>query len=157
MLAQPPVRRYCVSQRKSATGKRIKGDALKHTAPKKGNRSMFTAPTAILITPEADIVPISLPEDPAERQAVMRAVIRCDMYDVVALTSRLDMWIDDEGIYRHPVNKLATYLAVRHGFTWQPYHGPVLLTGGADRDGETLPLTPDMVRALLTSVGDIVT
>lgn len=118
---------------------------------------MLTATTAILITPNADIVPINLPTDPAQRQAVMRAVIRCDLYDVVALTSRLDMWLDDEGLDRHPVNPLATCLAVRHGYTWQPYHGPVLLTGGADKDGETLPLTPDMVRALLTSVHDIVT
>jgi Domain of unknown function (DUF3846) len=115
-----------------------------------------TPGNAILITPEADIVPIALPTDPGERQAVMRAVIRCDRYNVVALTTRLDMWIDDEGIYNHPVNKLATALAVRHGFVWQPYHGPVLLTGGADSDGETVPLTTDMVRALLTSVHDIV-
>ena len=109
--------------------------------------------TAILITPEADIVPINNPD---HRQAVMRAVIRCDRYDLVALTTRLDMWIDDEGIYNHPVNKLATLLARRHGFNWQPYHGPVLLTGGADEDGDTLPLNEDMVRALLTSVLDIV-
>ena len=117
---------------------------------------MSAPATAILITPESDIVPIQLPADPGERQAVMRAVIRCDLYDVVALTTRLDMWLDDEGLYNHPVNKLATLLAVRHGFTWQPYHGPVLLTGGVDKDGETLPLTPDMVRALLTSVVDII-
>lgn len=112
--------------------------------------------TAILITPNSDIVPINLPADPAERQAVMRSVIRCNLYDVVALTTRLDMWIDDEGIYRHPVNELATALARRHGFNFQPYHGPVLLTGGADEDGETLPLNEDMVRALLISVLDIV-
>lgn len=111
--------------------------------------------TAILITPEADIVPINLPTDPAMRQAVMRAVIRCGRYDVVALTTRLDMWLDDEGLYNHPVNKLATLLAARHGFTRQPYHGPVLLTS-VDQDGETLPLTPDMIRALLTSVDDII-
>jgi hypothetical protein len=86
----------------------------------------------------------------------MRAVIRCNLYDLVALTTRLDMWIDDSGIYNHPVNPLATALARRHGFTWQPYHGPVLLTGGADEDGETLPLTMDGARALLTGIADIV-
>ena len=111
---------------------------------------------AILITAEADIIPIQLPTDPADRQAVMRAVIRCNLYDLVALTTRLDMWIDEEGLYRHPVNELATLLAARHGFNFQPYHGPVLLTGGADEDGETLPLNIDMIRALLTSVHDIV-
>jgi hypothetical protein len=117
--------------------------------------SAITTNTAVLLTPEADIVPITLPVDGDDRLTVMRAVIRCDRVDAVALTSRLDMWLDDEGLYNHPVNKLATYLAVRHGFIWQKYHGPVLLTGGADHEGDTLPLTVDQVRALLTSLGDI--
>lgn len=108
---------------------------------------------AILITPESDIVPVALPVEPRHRQAVLRALIRCDRYDVVALTTRLDMWLDDEGIYNHPVNPLATLLGARHGRE-QPYHGPVLLTGGPDADCETLPLTPAQVRALLASLDD---
>jgi hypothetical protein len=114
-----------------------------------------TLATAVLLTPEANIVPITLPVDGDDRLKVMRAVIRCDLVDVVALTSRLDMWLDDEGLYNHPVNKLATALAARHGFAWQPYHGPVLLTGGADDEGETLPLSVEQVRALLTGPGDV--
>lgn len=117
--------------------------------------SAITTNTAVLLTPEADIVPITLPVDGRDRLTVMYSVIRCRNVDVVALTSRLDMWVDDEGMYNHPVNPVATFLAARHGFTWQKYHGPVLLTGGADDEGETLPLTVDQVRALLTSLGDI--
>lgn len=113
--------------------------------------------TAILITPEHSIVPIELPDTTDERGVVYRAVLRCRYFDVVALTSRLDMWIDDEGLYNHPVNPIATALARRHGFIWQPYHGPVLLTAGADADGNTLPLNEDQARALLTSVLDIAT
>ena len=116
--------------------------------------SAITANTAVLLTPEADIVPITLPTDTKDRLTVMHSVIRCRHVDVVALTTRLDMWLDDEGLYNHPVNPVATYLAKRHGFTWQQYHGPVLLTGGADGEGETLPLTVDQVRALLTSLPD---
>lgn len=117
---------------------------------------MPTPGNAILITPEADIVPIALPADPDQRQAVMYAVIRCNRYDVVALTTRLDMWIDDEGIYSSPVNEVATALAIQHGLGWQPYYGPVLITGGVDGEGETVPLTPDMVRVLIASASDIV-
>lgn len=116
---------------------------------------MTRTPDALLITAEADIVPVNLPADTGARLAVMRSVIRCETVDVVGLTSRLDMWLDDEGLYNHPVNKIATALAVRFGFTWQDYHGPVLLTGGADAEGETLPLSKDKVLALLASLGDL--
>lgn len=34
-------------------------------------------------------------------------------------------------------------------------HAAILITPAADQDDETLPLTPDMVRALLISVHDI--
>jgi Domain of unknown function (DUF3846) len=117
---------------------------------------MGRTPDALLITPEADIVPISLPADSEARLTVMRSVLRCDKVDVVALTSRLDMWIDDEGLYNHPVNKLATILAARFGFTHQSYYGPVLLTGGANEDGDTVPLNKYKVVALLTSIADLV-
>ncbi|MEJ8639957.1 DUF3846 domain-containing protein [Streptomyces sp. MS2.AVA.5] len=113
---------------------------------------MPRTPNALLITPEADIVPVNLPADCDSRLAVMRSVIRCDRVDVVGLTSQLDMWMDDEGLYNHPVNKLATVLAARFGFTYQNYHGPVLLTGGADAEGDTVPLSKDKLLALLTSL-----
>ena len=116
---------------------------------------MTHTPGALLITPEADIVPVNLPADTDNRLVVMRSVIRCERVDVVALTDQVDMWLDDEGLYNHPVNKLATLLAVRFGFTWQEYHGPVLLTGGADAEGETVPLSKDKVLALLTSLQEL--
>ncbi|MEV6654779.1 DUF3846 domain-containing protein [Streptomyces sp. NPDC051219] len=113
---------------------------------------MTRTPDALLITPEADIVPVNLPADSESRLTVMYSVIRCERVDVVGLTSQLDMWLDDEGLYNHPVNKLATVLAVRFGFTYQDYHGPVLLTGGADAEGDTVPLSKDKLLALLTSL-----
>ncbi|MFD5427713.1 DUF3846 domain-containing protein [Streptomyces sp. NPDC127084] len=113
---------------------------------------MTRTPDTLLITPEADIVPVNLPADSDSRLTVMRAVIRCERVDVVGLTSQLDMWLDDEGLYNHPVNKLATVLAVRFGFTYQNYHGPVLLTGGADAEGDTLPLSKEQFLTLLASL-----
>ena len=116
---------------------------------------MHTTPGALLVTTDGQVVEINLPADSRAQLTVLRAVLRCGLVDVVRLTTRLDMWIDDEGLYNHPVNPAATLLARRYGFTWQPYHGPVLLTGSADDDGETLPLTRDKLLALLAALGDI--
>jgi hypothetical protein len=85
-------------------------------------------------------------------EPALRSVIRCERVDVVGLTSQLDMWLDDERLCNHPVGKLATVLAIRFGFTYQDYHGPVLLTGGAVAEGETVPLSKDKPLALLTSL-----
>lgn len=86
------------------------------------------------------------------RLAVLRAVIRCSLVDVVALTDGWDMWIDDEGLYNHPANPIATALARRFGFVHQLYHGPVVITGGADSDGGTLPLTRASLLGLLSTL-----
>ncbi|MEV5204374.1 DUF3846 domain-containing protein [Streptomyces sp. NPDC053720] len=116
---------------------------------------MLHTPAALLLTPEADIVPIDLPAVSSARLTVMRSVIRCERVDVVALTSQMDMWIDDEGLYNHPVNLPATLLARRFGFTFQDYYGPALLTGGADKEGETVPLSKEKTVALLTTLRDL--
>ncbi|MFJ4879886.1 DUF3846 domain-containing protein [Streptomyces sp. NPDC088745] len=116
---------------------------------------MTITPSALLITPEADIIPVDLPNNSGDRLTVMYSVIRCRNVDVVALTDRLDMWLDDKGLYTQPVNPVATALARRFGRTYQSYHGPVLLTGGADEEGETVPLSKDKVLALLASLTDL--
>jgi hypothetical protein len=115
---------------------------------------MMKVPGALLLTEDWQIVEINLPGN-EHQLAVMYAVLRCRAVDVVALTSQLDMWIDDEGLYNHGVNEAATLMARRYGFTWQAYHGPVLLTGGADENGDTVPLTRDKLRALLAALGDV--
>lgn len=119
----------------------------------------MATPHALLITPNADIVDINLPTTPEHRLIVMRAALRCSLIDVVALTDRWDMWLDDEGIYNHhdAPNPVATALAQRFGHTHQRYHGPVLITGGADDEGDTLPLTRDSLVGLLTSLGGLTT
>ncbi|WP_260608971.1 DUF3846 domain-containing protein [Streptomyces sp. WAC 01325] len=94
-------------------------------------------------------------ESDAERRAVMRATLRCDLFDVVALTRQWDMWIDDEGLYNHPVNPAATALARRFGFTHQAYYGPALLTGGPDSEGNTLPLLKQQLVGLLLTLEDL--
>ncbi|THA53268.1 DUF3846 domain-containing protein [Streptomyces sp. A1136] len=115
---------------------------------------MTIATFALLVTPEAEVIPVDLPADTGERLTAMYSLIHCDNVDVVALTDQLDMWLDDEGLYTQRVNPLATLFAGRFGRTYQSYHGPVLLTGGANSEGDTLPLTKDQVLALLASLAD---
>lgn len=70
--------------------------------------------------------------------------------DVVGLSADLDMWINDEGLLIGlPVNMLASGIAAFHGMIHQPYVGTAVFTGGADVDGNTLPLTEEQVRLLL--------
>ncbi|MCT2591136.1 DUF3846 domain-containing protein [Streptomyces sp. N2-109] len=117
---------------------------------------MPATPDALLLASDGGLQVIDLPASSDDHLIVMRAVLRCQRVDLVALTSHLDMWVDDEFLYNYPdeINPFATLLARRYGFTHQPYHGPVLLTGGADQDGETLPLTLDRARALLAALHD---
>ena len=108
---------------------------------------------ALVLHPGGEIIEVNL--NPGRSHLpLMREHIGCRLVDVVALTDRLDMWIDDEGLYTQPVNPYATALARHHGFVWQPYHGPVLLCS-VDIDGNSSDLTRDQVCGLLAHLMDI--
>lgn len=89
-----------------------------------------------------------------DQLAVMREHIDCRWVDCVALTDRIDMWLDDEGMFTKPVNPVATALARRYGLRWQGYHGPVLVCG-ATREGDSVDLTTEQLAALLTHLHDL--
>jgi hypothetical protein len=108
--------------------------------------------TALVIHPDATIVEVNLAPG-GEHLALMRKHLDCQLVDCVALTTRIDMWIDDEGLFTKPVNPLATALARRHGFTWQPYHGSVLLCGVNDQ-GDSIDFTHSQIAGLLTHLID---
>ncbi|MDX2922344.1 DUF3846 domain-containing protein [Streptomyces sp. NE06-03C] len=78
------------------------------------------------------------------------AAIGCRAVDAVTISADLTMWVDDEGIVTGlPVNRGATALYAAHRPPHQAYHGTVVITGGANRDGDTLPLTTDQIATLL--------
>lgn len=107
---------------------------------------------ALLLTADARIEVISLPA--SNSLPTMRTALGCDMVDVLRLSDHLDMWFDDEYLYNHAgqPNTLATEIARRFQPGASTILGPVLLTGIDQSTGETLPLTVDRLRMLLSAV-----
>lgn len=61
-----------------------------------------------------------------------------------------DMWVHDEGLILDlPLNVFATHLS------GQGIHGPAVLTGGADNEGNTLPLDQDAGDMIISVIGPI--
>ncbi|GGZ29427.1 DUF3846 domain-containing protein [Streptomyces nitrosporeus] len=78
------------------------------------------------------------------------AAIGCCAVDAVDISEDLTMWLDDEGIITgQPVNWGATALYAAHRPPHQKYHGTVVITGGTDRHGDTLPLTTDQITEII--------
>lgn len=86
--------------------------------------------------------------DPSTRRTldVMQEAVE-GLVDVVCLeheSGGVDMWINDEGLYTHDLNYVATHVAdILRGEHYQDYAGPAFFTGGADEEGNTLPLQPE--------------
>lgn len=114
------------------------------------------APSALLITTAGEVVEIDLPGDERSNLVVMYAVLRCREVDCVRATTGLDMWIDGEYLYNYPddPNVPATAFLNQFGPVAQMIHGPVLITGGAGSEGETLPLTREKLLVVLTKLDD---
>lgn len=69
------------------------------------------------------------------------SAIGCNLVDVVRVTDRIDFWLDDEGLYTQEPNPYARALGqYLSQSAWIPIHGPVVLLGGTDDEGETRSL-----------------
>lgn len=98
--------------------------------------------TGLRISTDGDVTQVELgSRDDSTLHALYRE-IGCDLVEVIALTTQVDMWVDEEGMYRQEVNHVATALARRYGWTHQPYFGTVVLTGGSDAEGASESLAP---------------
>lgn len=81
---------------------------------------------------------------------LLYTAIDCDRVDAVRVTQKLTMWVDDEGMVNDsPANLSATHLYAHHHEPHQAYYGNAVFTGGADRHGNTLGLTPDQILELV--------
>lgn len=108
--------------------------------------------TALLVAEDGTVSEIHLPA--GHTLLALRRAIGCARVDVVRLTTTLDMWIDDDGLYTKPVNPAATLLARRYGKTWQDYHGPAVIAG-LNAEGDTIGLTDEQTVGVLTALADI--
>lgn len=108
---------------------------------------------ALVIHPDGRLVETDLAR-PGDHLALMRKHLDCRWVDCVALTDRIDMWLDDEGVFTKPLNAAATALARRYGLTWQGYHGPVLVCS-ATGEGDSVNLTRDQLAGLCTALRDV--
>ena len=112
---------------------------------------MTETTAALLIRPAGEVVDVDLPSRDGDVLNFMYAELDCDSVDVVPLTTRLWMWVDDTGAYTKPVNRAATSLAGRYGLEHQDYHGAALVTA-VDDDGGAIGMSTDqlsVVRDLL--------
>ena len=71
---------------------------------------------------------------------------------ITSATGETTFWMDEEGKLKGlPVNQTATLLLYRLNPAFRQRDvlvGPVLVTGGADDEGETLPVSSEAIEAL---------
>ncbi|MGC0252636.1 DUF3846 domain-containing protein [Pseudactinotalea sp. Z1748] len=103
---------------------------------------------ALRITETGEVTEVSW-ADGQQLQALQEGVE--GLVDLVALTPAIGMWVNEEGLFTHGRNPLATAIAGSlRGAHYQDYYGPAVFTGGTDEQGGTLPLAraeEDRIRA----------
>src|ERR1700712_2294863 len=93
---------------------------------------------AVRITVTGDFEKILLDRS---AQAIYTA-IGCRYVEVVQPTDTICLWVDEEGLLDHSdSNLLATLVAAELGSFPQVLRGTLVATGGADAEGNTLPLS----------------
>ncbi len=103
---------------------------------------------ALLIQPDGELTDVSV------AGTATNVLLNCRVATVAALTTRIDMWTNDEALYEGSFNPIATALAHQFGFAGQRYHGPALLCG-VNEQGDSVDLDIAQVRALLTHLADL--
>jgi hypothetical protein len=124
-------------------------------APKHADESATTVQHGLRVDVDGTFDAADLEQDQNDRcGAAIRKHLGCRLFDVVAVTDEIDMWIDDEGIgdfgdvdeVNAALNPLATLLVADHRPIYQPYFGAVLFTS---REGErTVGLNDEQLRTL---------
>ncbi|MFD9545443.1 DUF3846 domain-containing protein [Streptomyces sp. NPDC060022] len=110
----------------------------------------LTTPHALLLRTDGTFEVLDWPTGSHAHLKTLYNAIGCHCVDAVDITPDLTMWLDDEGIcVDSPVNVPATRLYAAHQTLHQHYYGHAVITGGTDRDGDTLGLTQEQVIALI--------
>ncbi|MFD9099417.1 DUF3846 domain-containing protein [Streptomyces collinus] len=115
---------------------------------------MSAAGFALVLRPDASFEITEWPGDSTANLRTLYTAIGCTHVDVVDLSPKVSMWLDDDGIHTGaPVNKWATLLYAITAPLHQNYYGTAVFTGGPDAQGDTTGLTRDSCDALLELAG----
>jgi Domain of unknown function (DUF3846) len=107
--------------------------------------------TALVLHPDGTIIEVSL-RPGVSHLALKREHLGCRVVYCLALTDRLDMWLDEEGADTQPVNLPASVLARNFGHA-RTCHGPALLCS-VDSRGASTDLDRGQLLALLARLAD---
>ncbi|RFA17845.1 DUF3846 domain-containing protein [Subtercola boreus] len=82
------------------------------------------------------------------RLSGMYEQIGCRTVDVIGLEGRIDVWVDDEGLYMQEPNPTLTgMLRLTRPFQTHLSGAGLFLT--TDEEGDTLPLTPEQIATVI--------
>jgi hypothetical protein len=116
----------------------------------------MTAMKAMVVGEMGDTEVIEIPPDGFEQ--AFKEHCQADIFEHLDLAEDLDMWMDEEGrlkadqVVNYAMTDLRDHFWEQNGITipadWPPLVGKALLTGGGDGEGDTRPLTDDLISQL---------
>ncbi|APE12647.1 hypothetical protein BO226_25175 (plasmid) [Rhodococcus sp. 2G] len=111
---------------------------------------------ALRISTDANVSRIDLVEGGRKISDGLRAEIGCQFFDVVSLPDgnggRIDMWLDDEGMYGVGVNPAASFVARRLAPAVQQFFFGNVVFASSDDEGETIALSDRQVHTILEAL-----
>ncbi|MFJ8896787.1 DUF3846 domain-containing protein [Leifsonia sp. NPDC102414] len=85
----------------------------------------------------------------AQRVAGMKEHIGCALFDVIRLPENIDVWVDDEGLYRSEHNPELTGMVRLHQPDWDAVFGRGLVLGVNPSTGDTVSLSLDQMASVV--------
>jgi hypothetical protein len=106
--------------------------------------------TGVRIDLDATIAAVKIDDTTSNlRTAGMREHIGCALYDCISLPENIDVWVDDEGMYRSEVNHELTGIVRMHQPDWDAVFGRGLILGVDPATGDTLSLSLDQMASVV--------
>lgn len=108
----------------------------------------MTKLAGLRINLDGTLDPVLLPERTQERVPALQAAIGCNLFDLVRVEPKLDLFIDDEGLYRAELNPM---LSVMLHVLGEPrlLSGAGVFLGGDPDTGEAPSLSQMQAKRLI--------
>ena len=81
-----------------------------------------------------DVAALNVREVEFDSLSDMYRLIDCEMVECVAVDAKTDLWVDEEGLLKEDGKGWVVFKGAH-----SPLKGNVLITGGVDRHGNTMP------------------